>query len=175
MEGVWWDKRGYFVFSSLWNLTLMLYAIIYTHTHRIQWCLTEFDRARVPGHCPNILQEAQAWLVSARIVYPSPATPACVSVSSDWMSACVCVCVFWCLVSELQVIKNRRWRGVQEERKKQEIKDEGHFIGLITLGVTVTKSRIKGEEMGKLRKKVSNTAMYVLNRSVLLCLEVTYA
>lgn len=151
MEGAWWDKRGYFVFSSLWNLTLMLYPIIYTHTHRIQWCLTEFDRARVPGHCPNILQEAQAWLVSARIVYPSPATPACVSVF--WLNVCVCVCVFWCLVSELQVIKNRGWRGVQEERKKQEIKDEGHFIGLMTLGDTVKKSRIQRGRDGEAKKK----------------------
>lgn len=83
-------------------------------------------------------------------------------------------------MSELQVIKNRGWRGVQEERKKQEIKDEGHFIGLMRLGDTVKKKvGFKGEEMGKLREKVSNTAVYrcmhVLNRSVLLCLEVTCA
>lgn len=68
----------------------------------------------------------------------------------------------------------------KKERKKQEIKDEGHFIGLMTLGDTVKKKvGFKGEEMGKLRKKVSNTAVYrcmhMLNRSVLLCLEVTYA
>lgn len=61
----------------------------------------------------------------------------------------------------------------KKERKKQEIKDEGHFIGLMTLGDTVKKKvGFKGEEMGKLRKKVSNTAVYrcmhMLNRSVLL-------
>lgn len=66
----------------------------------------------------------------------------------------VCVCVFWCLVSELQVIKNRGWRGVQEERKKQEIKDEGHFIGLMTLGDTVKKkSRIQRGRDGEAKKK----------------------
>lgn len=67
------------------------------------------------------------------------------------MSACVCV--FRCLVSELQVIKNRGWRGVQEERKKQEIKDEGHFIGLMTLGDTVTKSRIQRGRDGEAKEK----------------------
>lgn len=57
-------------------------------------------------------------------------------------------------MSELQVIKNRGWRGVQEERKKQEIKDEGHFIGLMRLGDTVKKkSRIQRGRDGEAKRK----------------------
>lgn len=88
--------------------------------------------------------------------------------------------MYVCVFLRLRVIKKRRWRGVQEERKKQEIKDEGHFIGLMTLGDTVTKSGIQrtggvvwgwGGEMCKPRGKVSNAAvwrpMHVLNRPAL--------
>lgn len=42
----------------------------------------------------------------------------------------------------------------KKERKKQEIKDEGHFIGLMTLGDTVKKkSRIQKGRDGEAKKK----------------------
>lgn len=42
----------------------------------------------------------------------------------------------------------------KKERKKQEIKDEGHFIGLMTLGDTVKKkSRIQRGRDGEAKKK----------------------
>lgn len=62
---------------------------------RVRRCLTEFGgSSRVPGRCPNILQEAQAGLVGVQIVYPSP----------DTLQVCVHVrvvidCVHGCLKS----------------------------------------------------------------------------
>lgn len=152
-----------------WKLVLNIFLlshtqtqyVLHTDTKTVHRCLTESDGARVPGHCPDILQEVQAWLVSAVGLFTLQQPHQCPS-----------VCAHESLWSARYTLSGAR-HGEEEVR----IKAEGHFIRPLTLGDTVTKRWIRkwrNEMIGRSRER-SHTQeclfLRVLYRSVLRCIQ----